>query len=68
LPTNRVSFGAYLDNRAAVFLEDYPIHRVPEVAAMCEELGYDSVWVGDSWLAKPRFEPITTLAAVASKT
>ena len=35
---------------------------------MCEELGYDSVWVGDSWLAKPRFEPITTLAAVASKT
>ena len=30
-----------------------------------EALGLDSVWVGDSILARPRFEPLTTLAAIA---
>jgi probable F420-dependent oxidoreductase len=33
-----------------------------------EKLGYDSVWVGDSLLARPRHEPITLLAAVAART
>jgi alkanesulfonate monooxygenase SsuD/methylene tetrahydromethanopterin reductase-like flavin-dependent oxidoreductase (luciferase family) len=33
-----------------------------------ETLGYDSVWVGDSLLARPRHEPLTLLAGVATRT
>ena len=32
-----------------------------------EALGYDSVWVGDSLLARPRHEPLTLLAGVAGR-
>ena len=38
------------------------------LAEQAEEAGCDSVWVGDSLLAKPRLEPITTLAAIATRT
>ena len=38
------------------------------MAQAAEEAGLDSVWVGDSLLAKPRLEPVTTLAAVAACT
>ncbi len=38
------------------------------LAERAEALGYDSVWVGDSLLARPRHEPITLLAAVAART
>jgi alkanesulfonate monooxygenase SsuD/methylene tetrahydromethanopterin reductase-like flavin-dependent oxidoreductase (luciferase family) len=37
------------------------------LAERAEELGYDSVWVGDSLLARPRHEPITLLAGVAGR-
>jgi alkanesulfonate monooxygenase SsuD/methylene tetrahydromethanopterin reductase-like flavin-dependent oxidoreductase (luciferase family) len=33
-----------------------------------EGLGYDSLWVGDSLLARPRHDPLTLLAAVAART
>jgi probable F420-dependent oxidoreductase len=38
------------------------------LAERAEQLGYDSVWAGDSLLARPRHEPITLLAAVAART
>src|SRR2546429_1314935 len=38
-----------------------------DLAARAEGLGFDSVWVGDSLLARPRHEPLTLLAAVASR-
>jgi len=38
------------------------------LAERAESLGYDSVWVGDSLLARPRHEPITLLAGVAART
>ena len=41
---------------------------VVELAARAVALGYDDVWVGDSVLAKPRLEPLATLAAVATRT
>ena len=37
------------------------------VARLCDEAGMD-VWVGDSVVAKPRLEPLTTLAYVAAIT
>jgi alkanesulfonate monooxygenase SsuD/methylene tetrahydromethanopterin reductase-like flavin-dependent oxidoreductase (luciferase family) len=39
-----------------------------ELAVRAEGLGVDSVWVGDSLLARPRHDPLTLLAAVAART
>ena len=39
-----------------------------EQAVQAEQSGFDSVWVGESVLARPRFDPITTLSAVAMLT
>ncbi len=39
-----------------------------DLAARAESLDYDSVWVGDSLLARPRHEPLTLLAGVAGRT
>lgn len=36
-----------------------------DAAREAEALGYDSVWAGDSLLARPRHDPLTLLAAVA---
>jgi alkanesulfonate monooxygenase SsuD/methylene tetrahydromethanopterin reductase-like flavin-dependent oxidoreductase (luciferase family) len=38
------------------------------LAERAERLGYDSLWVGDSLLARPRHDPLTLLAAVAART
>ena len=38
------------------------------MAERVEEAGLDSIWVGDSLTAKPRHEPLTVLAAIASRT
>ena len=45
--------------------EAAPLLRLAEQA---EALGYDSVWVGDSLLARPRHEPLTLLGGVAGRT
>jgi alkanesulfonate monooxygenase SsuD/methylene tetrahydromethanopterin reductase-like flavin-dependent oxidoreductase (luciferase family) len=37
------------------------------LAERAEGLGFDSVWVGDSILARPRHEPLTLLSAVAAR-
>ena len=39
-----------------------------ELGTRAEELGFDSVWVGDSLLSKPRYEPLTLLAALSQRT
>ena len=38
------------------------------LAERAEGLGFDSLWVGDSLLARPRHDPLTLLAAVAART
>jgi probable F420-dependent oxidoreductase len=38
------------------------------LAERAEDLGYDSIWVGDSITARPRHEPLTLLSAVAART
>ena len=39
-----------------------------DLANRAEDLGFDSVWVGDLLLARPRHGPLTLLAAVAART
>src|SRR5262245_61068987 len=38
------------------------------MARHADQAGYDAVWVGDSVVAKPRLEPLTTLAYLAGTT
>src|SRR5262245_2963341 len=38
-----------------------------ELAAHAGRLGWDSIWIGDSLLARPRHESLTLLAAVAAQ-
>jgi alkanesulfonate monooxygenase SsuD/methylene tetrahydromethanopterin reductase-like flavin-dependent oxidoreductase (luciferase family) len=42
--------------------------KIIDFAEQAEASGYDSVWVGDSILAQPGLEALTTLAAVAART
>lgn len=70
-----VSFGYVLPTRGVVLSsDDAPTltakaqSDVLGMARRVEALGFDSVWVGDSVLAKPRLEALSTLAAVAGAT
>lgn len=65
-----VKLGVLLPSRELVMYDNGggDPQRLVAIAAQAESAGYDSVWVGDSLLAKPRAEPLTTLAAVATAT
>src|ERR671910_2467321 len=45
-----------------------PVEECWTMACIADEAGYDAVWVGDSVVAKPRLEPLTTLAFIAGIT
>jgi len=63
-----VEFGVLLPTREAVVSGHPETAWLLEMAERVEAAGFDSVWVGDSLLAKPRHEPLTLLAAVAART
>lgn len=63
-----VSFGVSLSNRAVV-IGKVRATEIVEVAQMAEESReFDSAWVGDSIIARPRLEAVTALSAIASRT
>ena len=61
------SLGLSLPNRGVLF--GYPADDLVDAAVLAEETGcFDSVWVGDNYLSKPRLEALVTLAAIAGRT
>src|SRR3979411_2084338 len=60
--------GLLLPSREVLLWRQSDLAFVIEAARGAESSGYDSVWVGDSLLARPRGEPLTLLAAVAGAT
>jgi alkanesulfonate monooxygenase SsuD/methylene tetrahydromethanopterin reductase-like flavin-dependent oxidoreductase (luciferase family) len=65
--TQPVRFGISLPNRAVLF--GYPWQVLQETAVRAETSGlFDSVWVGDNFLSKPRLEAIVALSALAGAT
>ena len=60
--------GVNLNNREALIAPDYGVPELLDLAVRVEELGLDSVWVGDSLLSKPRYEPLALLAALSQRT
>jgi alkanesulfonate monooxygenase SsuD/methylene tetrahydromethanopterin reductase-like flavin-dependent oxidoreductase (luciferase family) len=60
--------GLLLPSREALLWGNSDLAFVIEAARRAETAGYDSVWAGDSLLARPRGEPLTLLAGVAGAT
>ena len=62
--------GILLPTRSLVMQDDHPkdIDEIIRMARIVEQIGLDSVWVGDSLTAKPRLEPLTTLSVLSAHT
>ena len=65
-----LKLGILLPTRGLVMNSEEPpgIEPLLTMAQSSEQAGIDSVWVGDSLTAKPRLEPLSTLAAIAMRT
>lgn len=59
-------FGVLLPSRQGAGFDGATVRDAVALAARAEALGFDSVWAGESVLARPRYEPHTLLAAVAA--
>jgi alkanesulfonate monooxygenase SsuD/methylene tetrahydromethanopterin reductase-like flavin-dependent oxidoreductase (luciferase family) len=62
------SFGIVLPTRGILFSKSSARQDIVELSKLTEDYGYDSVWAGDSVLAKPRLDSISVLSAVAGAT
>ena len=60
--------GLLLPSREALLWAESDLSVVIDAARDAEKAGFDSLWVGDSLLARPRGEPLTMLAGVAGAT
>ncbi|MEV6796040.1 LLM class flavin-dependent oxidoreductase [Streptomyces sp. NPDC051320] len=60
--------GVLLPTREMAVTGDYTIAPLLEFAREAEDLGFDSVWAGDSLTARPRLDPLVVLAAVGAVT
>ena len=65
---SRPRIGYLLPTRDRIMAGSPDAAPLVALAEKAEALGYDSVWVGDSLLARPRHEPLTLLAGVAART
>lgn len=63
-----MKLGYLLPTRERIMTGEPAVAPMLTLAEKAEALGYDSIWVGDSLLARPRHEPITLLAGVATRT
>ncbi len=61
-----MKLGYLLPTREQVMRGQHDTAPLLDAARLARNLGYDSVWVGDSLIARPRHDPLTLLAAVAS--
>jgi len=64
----KVDLGLLLPSREVLLWGDSNLRFLVDIAVEAERLGFQSVWAGDSLLARPRGEPLTMLAAVAGAT
>src|SRR3954467_2312639 len=63
-----MKFGVNVNNREPLIAPDYTLANLLDLSQQVEELGFDSVWVGDSLFSKPRFEPVALLSAISQRT
>lgn len=63
-----VKIGVNLNNREPLITDEYTIEDMFDMGVQAEDLGYDSVWIGDNLLERPRLEPLTILGKLAGLT
>lgn len=63
-----MQIGVNLNNREPLLTDEYTVSDMVDLSSEAESLGYDSVWIGDNLLERPRLEPLTSLAAMSSVT
>ena len=69
MANSETSFGYLLPTREVVMAHGDPdFGSMIDLAERAEGFGFDSVWCGDSILARPRLEALSTLAAIAGRT
>ena len=61
-------FGVNVNNREPLIAPSYTLNDLLELSDIVEEVGFDSVWVGDSLFSKPRYEPMMLMAAISQRT
>ena len=67
---DKIKLGILLPTRGLLLRGEQPpnIDRIIALAETVDRFGLDSVWVGDSLVAKPRMEPLAVLGALAART
>ena len=71
MASKKVEIGIHLSNRAWTLMggERRSVKStLLRMAKRIEEAGYHSVWIGDSVIAKPRYEALTLLSAIGAAT
>src|SRR2546430_3957885 len=68
MTNQRRAIGRLLPSREALLWGDSDMAFMVEPARQAKQAGYDSVWAGDSLLARPGAEPLSLLSAVAGAT
>lgn len=61
-----VKLGYLLPTRENIMRGDHETSGLIDRAKRAADLGFDSAWIGDSLFARPRHDPLTLLAAIAS--
>ncbi|MGH1491649.1 MAG: LLM class flavin-dependent oxidoreductase [Acidimicrobiales bacterium] len=61
-----IKIGYLLPTRENVMRGEHGTKGLIDGARRANDLGFDSVWVGDSLIARPRHDPLTLLAGIAA--
>jgi len=66
---SEIRIGMSLSNRALIFMPDvYSLDNLLEFARYLDDSKYDSIWFGDGFLDRPRWDPIVLHSAIAMTT
>ena len=63
-----LELGYLLPTRERIMVGKHETGDIIALGDLADQLGIDSVWIGDSLLAKPRHDPLTLIAAIAART
>ncbi|MEA2613259.1 MAG: hypothetical protein QOI52_1218, partial [Chloroflexota bacterium] len=63
-----LEFGVNLNNREPLIAPGYGVPELLDLSEVVDGMGFDSVWVGDSLVSKPRYEALALLSAISQRT
>ena len=63
-----LKLGYLLPTRARIMVGKHDVQEILDLGDLADEIGIDSVWIGDSLLAKPRHDPLALIGAIAGRT